>query len=534
MSSITKQHQGKYTYLYESHSFRDDKGRPRNRKIKIGKLDLRTGKPVYTEAYLNRMEAAGTPVRVSVFDRMDGLEEIIAQALDHSREFGMFYFLNHLAEKTGVLNILKTAFPAHWSELCMLSFYLLASGKPLMYMDEWLSEHEHFPVGKMNSRRISDLLSAFGQKERNAFYRAWCGEHLSGEYTALDITSISSYSNLIGDCEWGYNRDGEALRQINMCLLFGEDSQLPVYQTLYAGSLMDSVTLRTTVEEMKAISGEKPLVLVMDKGFYSEKNVKALISAGHTFLMSVPFTAGYAAALVEEARDGIDKAANVVKTSGSPIRGVSRELTFGGAPMTAYLLYNPERELAERNALYAHTQWLKESAEAGRRLPGFEKDIKKYLSVGSRGRGAAVTIRQDVLEKELAHSGWVVIIGNQERGKSPLSVQAAHDIYRKKDVVEKAFMKYKNRLGMKRLRVHDEERMKNKALVSFISLVLISAIHKVMKEKELYKKMTVDTLLLTLSKLKMTVIDGHSILRPVTKEQRDIFAAFGIPPPSVG
>jgi hypothetical protein len=32
----------------------------------------------------------------------------------------------------------------------------------------------------------------------------------------------------------------------------------------------------------------------------------------------------------------------------------------------------------------------------------------------------------------------------------------------------------------------------------------------------------------------MTVIDGHSILRPVTKEQRDIFAAFGIPPPSVG
>ncbi|MDR1788068.1 MAG: hypothetical protein LBR16_06430, partial [Treponema sp.] len=59
-----------------------------------------------------------------------------------------------------------------------------------------------------------------------------------------------------------------------------------------------------------------------------------------------------------------------------------------------------------------------------------------------------------------------------------------------------------------------------KALVSFISLVLISAIHKVMKEKELYKK--------------MTVIDGYSILRPVTKEQRDVFAAFSIPPPSVG
>jgi hypothetical protein len=34
MPSITKQHQGKYTYLYESHSYRDDQGRPRNHKIK--------------------------------------------------------------------------------------------------------------------------------------------------------------------------------------------------------------------------------------------------------------------------------------------------------------------------------------------------------------------------------------------------------------------------------------------------------------------------------------------------------------------
>ncbi|MDR0685713.1 MAG: hypothetical protein LBF83_11395, partial [Spirochaetaceae bacterium] len=63
------------------------------------------------------------------------------------------------------------------------------------------------------------------------------------------------------------------------------------------------------------------------------------------------------------------------------------------------------------------------------------------------------------------------------------SVQEAHDIYRKKDVVEKAFMRYKDTLGMGRLRVHDGERMRNKMLVSFISLVLVSAIHKVMKEK---------------------------------------------------
>jgi hypothetical protein len=39
---------------------------------------------------------------------------------------------------------------------------------------------------------------------------------------------------------------------------------------------------------------------------------------------------------------------------------------------------------------------------------------------------------------------------------------------------------------------------------------------------------------MTLSKLKMIVIDGYHILRPVTKEQREIFSAFGLTPPPVG
>jgi hypothetical protein len=43
--------------------------------------------------------------------------------------------------------------------------------------------------------------------------------------------------------------------------------------------------------------------------------------------------------------------------------------------------------------------------------------------------------------------------------------------------------------------------MRNKALISFISLTLISEIHRVMKEKDLYKKMTAGKLLLRLAKL---------------------------------
>jgi hypothetical protein len=420
-------------------------------------------------------------------------------------------------------------------EISTLAFYLIANDKPLMYCADWVSGNESFPVGSMSSQRISELLCAFGHKERTAFYQKWYTQLGSREYMALDITSISSYSKLISDCEWGYNRDGEELPQINLCMLFGEESQLPVYQTLYSGSLNDVSTFKTTIEELRAISGGKSLVLVMDKGFYSDKNIKILVEKYHEseFLVAVPFTNHFAKSLAGQERDTIDSAENIIRTSGTPVRGKRLSVIWKDAtPLYAHVLYNPERELKERNELYAHAVWLKEKTEAGKKLPAYREDIEKYLSVlpeNLKSGKPRVTIRQNVIDEELATSGWVILIGNGD-----ISTQKAHDIYRKKDVVEKGFLRYKNSLGLNRLRLHEGERMKNKLFVAFVALILLSHIHKVMKEKDLYRQMTMDQLFLTLSKLKIVAIDGHNILRPITKEQAELFSRFSIPLPRVG
>jgi transposase len=412
----------------------------------------------------------------------------------------------------------------------MLCAYIIGSDKPLMYLQDWLEEQESYPVGKMSSQRLSELLGAFGQKERNDFFHQWCVANLSDEYIALDISSISSYSKQIPECERGYNRDGEDLEHINFCLLFGERTGLPIYQTVYSGSIGNAGTLRATLAEVEAVSGGKKLVLVADKGFYSKKNIHTLINKGHEFLAAVPFSNKWTLKLIREERQSIDRIANLIRTSSSPIRGVSREIDFEGTRLTAHILYDPERELEERNSRYSYVAWLKELAQAGKQTAAYHKDIQRYLT-GTQGKGEAgsLQIREDVVESELETAGWLVLLGN---GK--LKVQQAHDIYRNKDVVEKAFMKYKRQLGFRRLRIHTDVRMRNKMFVAFLALTLVSAIHKVMKEKGLYRKMSMEKLFITLTKLKKVTINGRAILRPLTKEQRDIFIAFAIPRPSVG
>ena len=52
-----------------------------------------------------------------------------------------------------------------------------------------------------------------------------------------------------------------------------------------------------------------------------------------------------------------------------------------------------------------------------------------------------------------------------------------------------------------------------------------------MKREGLFKGITFDRLILTLAKLKSATVNGRAILRPVTKEQEEIFKAFGIQPP---
>lgn len=526
MASITRQTVGNNTYLYESHSFRDNEGKPRNTKIKIGKINRETGRAEYNQEYIDRMIKEGTPVKIPEIKMTEAQKKQLYEALDSQKSYGLFYFLSSVAEKIKIVPILKQVMPKYWKEVCMLCYYLIASDKPLLYMENWLAENESYPVSKMTSQRLSELLVAFGYKEHNDFFREWNAVNKSDEYMALDITSISSYSKQMLDVERGYNRDGENLSQINLCLLYGEETQLPVYQTVYSGSIMDVATYMSTAAEMQAIKGRKKLLFVTDKGFYSKKNIEMLLEKKCEFLMAVPFSNNWAKELLYENRGSIDKVSNLVHTPEAPVRGKSIKIKYLEHDLCAHLFYNPERAVKYQNYWYEFVSYLKKMAENGDKQVACKKDMDKYLMVKKNN---SIRIREDLLERELETNGWFLAIGN---GK--ITAQKAFDIYSKKDVVEKAFMKYKNLFGLNRLRVHNDLRAKNKLFIAFLAMAIISHVHKVMKDNDFYLSYTMEKLFLTLSKIKRTIINGDHIIRPLTREQREIFFKFSIPSPFVG
>ena len=526
MAYIAKQKVGKHIYLNECVAYRNEDGQPRNKRKPIGKIDLITGKPVYKQEYLERMAAAGHPIDTSQTTESFTAEDIMRSSI---KDYGAFYLFHKLAEQSGLLSVMKSSLPKRWEESFNLAAYLISTGDPFVYCEDWLASTEAFPVGSMSSQRISELIADISKDERDNFYRSWCALRSEREYLALDITSTSSYSELIESVEWGYNRDREKLPQINICLLMGYQSRYPIYQSVYGGSLKDVTTLQATIQSFRALAGEKPMVAVMDKGFFSTRNVNAMLSVKQhvDFLIAVPFTSKFAKGLVASEGKDIDTLSNTIVYGGESLRAVSKVRRWNSEhKVHAHVYYNARKAQGTREDLYAHVAVLRDQAIAQPEKHVNSAEHSKYLIIRRSEKdssGYTVNLREDVVQAELETSGWLVIISNYVTGTGE-----AIKIYREKDVVEKGFQRLKNSLDLGRLRVHSETNMQNKVFIGFISLILLSAIHKVMMDEGLYRKMSMKKLILVLSKLRVQFVKGVRVMFPLTKEQRGIYESFGI------
>lgn len=70
---------------------------------------------------------------------------------------------------------------------------------------------------------------AVTEEAKEHFFRLQGRIRAENEFWAYDIASVSSYSETLKQVKYGKNKDNDRLPQINLALLFGEESSLPFY-----------------------------------------------------------------------------------------------------------------------------------------------------------------------------------------------------------------------------------------------------------------------------------------------------------------
>ena len=290
-----------------------------------------------------------------------------------------------------------------------------------------------FGVPSPSSQWISELLKELDEDSRMLFYKKWAELRTEKEYLALDITSISSWSELIQYVEPGYNRDHEQLPQINLAMLFGEDSKLPVFSRVYPGSVKDVSTLLGLAAFIKKIKLEQ-MHFVMDKGFYSEKGIVPLLEKYIKFAVSVPFSTKVAKELVADCKDVICSSANAVMVDDHIYYARTYRKKRNDRCVYYHVYYDEERNIREKKLLMCKVLHLENQLAEGR-VSMADPIAKHYFSFHKTKDGRYnIHRKKDVIDSEKKLTGYFVILTNHYKNPQQLL-----EIYRNKDVVEKCF-----------------------------------------------------------------------------------------------
>jgi transposase len=590
MASYIYHTKNNITYIVESISlWNKSKQRPDTRKKYIGKIDKETGKVFFKQDFIDSYKEKFITIKgqkIEVTNTININNDIntnknnnsknvlnIEQNFDNNstvqikledvfnqKNFGLLYLLKSISSQIKLTDILNDIFKDQSDYIFMIISFLLSNPTSMNDCIFWIEENTNYNPKKFSSQRISELFSKITKSEINKFYKKWIQIVRENEFIALDITSISSYSSTIPEVEWGYNRNDEKLPQVNICLLYGEKTYLPMYQTIYSGSLNDVKTLSTTLTEFYGIIGDLNINLVMDKGFFSEENINYMILQDNlNFLISVPFTNNFVHELIKIVKDNIDIPENLIKTANDDeyIRGIHIKIAFDGKKfivndinnkyinkindneinqlnhtvnkylmLNSYIYYNPSNAIKEKNKFYSKLFDLRDEIYSKNKILAKHKSYIKYFIESKVGNKIHLEFNNELINNHLSTSGYFILVSNIEK-----SAQYNYSIYRKKNVVEKAFNNWKQHLGLDRFHVHGHKRMVNKSFVLMLTQILYCAIYKKMLDNNYFKKHSISNILSELSKVKSIQVHDKVYIRALTKIQKEILNAFDIPLP---
>ena len=522
------------TYAYESEPYWDkEKQQSRAKRTLLGRVDPKTGEIIPTRSYKRKTEPGAKerpkrgPVPITKVQRSF---------------YGASYLLDQIGKKAGIQQDLKECFPDRYRQILSIVYYLiLEENNALSRFSHWQRLHIH-PYGKdIPSQRSSELFQSIDEESRMAFFKKQGRRRIEKEYWAFDITSISSYSQTLCQVKKGRNKEYDRLPQINLALLFGEESGLPFYYRKLAGNITDVKTVKQLMAEFD-VMGYKKVNVILDRGFYSSGNINQLYKNHQKFIIGVRLGLNYVKEILEKERESLPLWSNLKTQFGTyglcrPMEwNYEQERPYKGDVLTGtrraylHLFYNPEKAARDQVEMNDYLTSLHNDLTEGTRKEYRRKDYDKYFHISSTPkRGLKIVPKEEAMREAARNYGYFALLSNEVN--DPFE---ALSLYRSKDIVEKGFGNLKDRLNFRRMEVSSELSLNGKLFVEFVALIYLSYVKKKMQEASLFDKWTLQGLLDELDTIELLESPEHGrLLGEVTKKQEQLYLSLGVDPPSL-
>lgn len=466
--------------------------------------------------------------------------------------FGTYAVLQHLIEELDIRDALSEYFKTDdLNFLLDLAVYsIITENNAGQYYPMYAYDHALFTtdmkvysdsyVSKwLHSVTASQIISSVGEWNARR-------SHKDKVYISYDSTNKNSQAGDVEFVEYGAAKTDVGLPIINYSLAYDMTERIPLFYESYPGSIPDIAQFCCMVEKANAY-GYRNIGFILDRGYFSEKNIQHLDANKYPFVIMVKGKKKLVNSIIEEKLHTFEKKSSCYIEEYDLFGCTVERKLFESDPQKRYIhlyhnAYDEGRELLYFNDNLRKMKKVMDKA-IGKETT-IPKSYEEYFSlyyetveVKTKGKKTepkrlfvAYEEKTDAVEKHRNLCGYFAIATSKQ-----MTAKEAVILYKSRDMSEKLFRGDKSYLGDKSLRTHSTESTETKIFVEFIALIIRSRLYTRLSDynKSLTSRLnylTVPAAIKELEKIMMVKLPdgGYHMSYAVTKTQRNILTAFGM------
>ena len=247
------------------------------------------------------------------------------------REIGLAFWYMQIAGILGLDSALYASFKKRDTlKLLALALFAVSTGPEVsfnIYCD-WALAHWLPCVNELSPSVICQLFNRINEKQVDKFLCHLIDYSLKREIELcraqgnegklvicihVDSTSISTYANDMSEAQYGYNKDDDKLKQINIMMATFTHSITPFAMRKINGNTPDVSAFESFFATIKQhiygskiyqdYKGQISLCIVLDKGFASKSNITEIMESEFDFVLNIPMSFEYAKEALKSARE---------------------------------------------------------------------------------------------------------------------------------------------------------------------------------------------------------------------------------------
>lgn len=423
--------------------------------------------------------------------------------------------------------------------LDLVTYSIIAENNAGLYYPDYAYNHPLLTddMKIYSDSTISDFLHSITADQSVGFLNEWNGSRNYREkiYISYDSTNKNCQAGDIEMVEFGKPKVDIGAPVFNYAVAYDTNNREPLFYEKYPGSIVDVSQLRLMLD--KAVGyGYKKIGFILDRGYFSKKNIEHMDQCGYSFVIMVKGMASFVNLLILE-HYGSFEMKRSCDMDGYGLYGItvkSKLYETDEKERYFHIYHSVTKEAAERTAFEVKLKKMRTYLmEHVNEEINFGPTFQHYFYMHYDESGKIFVYpeeRINVTEKEIQLCGYFVIVTSEK-----MTAKEAIHLYKSRDTSEKLFSGDKTYLGNKSIRVHSDESASAKIFVEFVALIVRSKIYTYLLDemKKMDKKpnfMTVPAAIRELEKIEMVrqTDNVYRLDHAVTATQKTILGAFGL------